>query len=96
MTEAEKRELWKAMRGPSYATAVLVVLLGVNVLLGSFVPFRHVWIVEAAVVLGMVLTVLLVSMELTREPPVIRFFAAVGFCWVGFLFSITAIDYLTR
>ncbi|MCQ8239479.1 hypothetical protein [Rhizosaccharibacter radicis] len=96
MTADEKHELRRRMRPPAFATLALMLLLAVNVTLGILVPFRHVWIVETLVVIAMILTVLLVSMELPREPPVIRFFAGIGFCWVGFLVAMTLVDYLTR
>ena len=52
--------------------------------------------VEAAVAAAMVGTVLVVSMELPQEPPIIRFFALIGFCWVAIMFTMTLADYLGR
>ena len=44
----------------------------------------------------LVLTVLLVSMEVLQEPPLMRLFAALGFFWVAIMFSMTLVDYLSR
>ncbi len=96
MTEADKRELWRRMRVPTYAFAALLGLLAVNVTLGSLMPFGAVWIVQLIVALIMVAVVLLFSMEVIHEPPLIRLFSVLGFCWLGILFAMTLIDYLTR
>ena len=84
------------MKMPVLSFLALMVLLGINVLLGATMPFRTVWIVEALVLLAMVLVVLAFSMEVVHEPPLVRLFAVLGFCWVGILFAMTMIDYLTR
>lgn len=96
MTADEKRLLGARLRTPAISLAVLLLLLGVTVLCGAWLPFRQVWIVEFAATVVMVLTVLVVSMELLQEPPIIRFFAVVGFFWVAILFTMTLLDYLTR
>lgn len=96
LTEDDRRLLWSKMRTPSIVLVVLLLLLGTIVLLGAWLPFRQVWIVEAAITLLMVGTVLIVSMELGSEPPIIRFFAVVGFFWVAILFGMTLVDYFTR
>jgi cytochrome c oxidase subunit 4 len=44
----------------------------------------------------MVLTVLLVSMEMIEEPPLVRVFSALGFFWVMIMFGMTLTDYLYR
>ena len=44
----------------------------------------------------MVLVVLIFSMELIHEPPLMRLFSAISFFWVAILFSMTLLDYLTR
>jgi cytochrome c oxidase subunit 4 len=84
------------MRTPFLTLVALLLLLAVNVLLGAWLPFRQVWIIEAAVTLAMVTTVLVASMELPQEPPIIRFFALIGFFWVAIMFTMTLLDYLTR
>ena len=52
--------------------------------------------VELPILLCMVATVLLFSMEIIEDPPLTRLFSVIGFCWVGILFAMTMIDYLTR
>jgi cytochrome c oxidase subunit 4 len=98
MTREDWHTIRHHMRTPVLSFVALLLLLGVNVLLGVYAPFRfrNVWIVEAGVALTMVLIVLLVSMELLKEPPVIRLFSGVGFYWLLILFSLTLLDYLTR
>ena len=44
----------------------------------------------------MIAMTLIFSMEAIHDPPLIRFFSALGFCWVGILFTMTMVDYLTR
>lgn len=92
----DRRVLRERLRTPAITLAVLLLLLAVEVTLGAFLPFRQVWMIEAAIALAMVGTVLWVSMELPQEPPIIRFFALVGFFWVAILFTMTLVDYLTR
>ena len=96
MTPAQREDLWQRMRVPAFAATTLLVLLAVNVALGAFMPFPSVWIVELAVAVGMIVVVLLFSMEVLHEPPLMRLFSVLGFCWVGILFAMTLIDYLTR
>ena len=97
MSDADKRVLWHHMRTPAYCFAALLVLLGVNVLTGALLPYTQVaWKIEAGATALMVLTVLLFSMEVLREPPLLRVFASIGFFWVGILFALTLVDYLTR
>ena len=74
----------------------LLGLLGINLILGATLPFSGASIVEAVVVVCMVLLVLLVSMEVLEEPPLVRLFAGLGFFWVGILFTMTLVDYLSR
>ncbi|MGI4747709.1 MAG: hypothetical protein ACRYGI_00040 [Janthinobacterium lividum] len=96
LTEDNRRLLWSKMRTPAIVLVVLLLLLATIVLLGAWLPFRQAWIIEAAVTLAMVGTVLIVSMELGSEPPIIRFFAVIGFFWVAILFAMTLVDYFTR
>ncbi len=44
----------------------------------------------------MVVTILLFSMEVRHEPPLVKLFAGIGFFWVGILFTMTLVDYLSR
>ncbi len=96
LSDADKRVLRERLRTPLITLVLLLLLLSVNVVLGATLPFRQVWMIEAAVALAMVATVLWASMELPQEPPIIRFFALVGFFWVSIMFTMTLVDYLTR
>ena len=96
LAAADRQMLWRHMRAPAHACAALLVMLGLIVLLGAWRPFPAAWMLEAALLAGMVVTVLAFSMEIGREPPMHRFYAVLGFFWVGILLSITLIDYLTR
>ncbi len=96
MSPDERKDLWRRMRVPVFTFAALLLLLGVNVALGALMPFPSVWIMELAVAVVMIVVVLLFSMEVLHEPPLMRFFSVLGFCWVGILFTMTLIDYLTR
>jgi len=96
MTQEERRLLWRHMRMPALSFVALMVLLAVNVALGAMLPFGHLWMVEAGVTLCMVLVVLLVSMEVWRDTPLIRVFSMLGFFWVLILFTMTLTDYLGR
>ncbi len=96
LSQEDRRVLRERLRTPLITVAALLLLLGANVVLGAVLPFRQVWMVEAAVTLAMVAIVLWASMELPQEPPIIRFFALVGFFWVAILFTMTLVDYLTR
>jgi cytochrome c oxidase subunit 4 len=96
MTPEEKRLLWRHMRVPAISFGLLMSLLAVNVLLGATLPFRNVWMIEAAVTLCMVLVVLLISMEVWHDTPLIRVFSMVGFFWVLIMFTMTLTDYLAR
>ena len=59
-------------------------------------PFAQVWIVELLVVAVMVALILLVSMEVIHEPPLIRLFSGIGFFWVAIMFGMTLTDDLAR
>ena len=95
-SRADERTLWQHMRTPTFTFLVLMVLLGGITLLGAILPFPDAWIVEAILAVTMVVVVLLFSMEVLKEPPLMRVFAAIGFIWVMVLMGITVIDYLTR
>lgn len=92
----DRRLLWHHMRTPTYSFVALLVLLGLIVAMGAFLPVRWSWAIEAGAATAMVLTVLLFSMEVLKEAPLMRVFAGLGFCWVAVLFGITLVDYLTR
>jgi len=96
LSAQDRHLLWSKMRTPVIVLVALLLMLGTMVLLGAWLPFRQVWIIEAVITLLMVGTVLIVSMELGSEPPIIRFFAVVGFFWVAILFGMTLLDYFTR
>jgi len=96
MTREDGRTLWRHMRAPALSFVALMLLLGVNVILGALHPFAGRAYAEAFVVICMVATVLLVSMEIPREPPLIRLFSMLGFFWLLILFGMTLVDYLSR
>ncbi|GJD60405.1 oxidase [Methylobacterium frigidaeris] len=95
-TSDERRILWQHMREPVLTAFALLVMLGINVALGATLPFPHVWVVELLVAAVMVATILLFSMEVRHEPPLVKLFAGIGFFWVGILFTMTLVDYLSR
>ena len=84
------------MRVPFLSSLALLALLGVNVLLGTIVPFAGAGYVEIAVAALMVAIVLLVSMEVIHEPGLVRIFSLAGFFWLAIMFGLTAVDYVSR
>ncbi len=96
MTDADKRELWRRMRTPTITFVALMLLLAANLALGWLQPFKDVWAVEGAIMVVMIAVVLLFSMEVIEDPPLVKFFSVLGFVWVGILFTMTMIDYTTR
>ena len=96
MTNEDSALLRSKLRTPARTLATLLLLLGLDVLMGQWLPFRRAWMIEAAATTLMVGVVLIVSMELGSEPPIIRFFAVIGFFWVAILFAMTLIDYFSR
>ena len=82
----------EVMRGPAITTAVLLALLGAEVLLALTTPFAACGYVEIAIAAVMVVIVLTYSMELTHAPPLIRLFSILGFFWLAILFGITMTD----
>ncbi len=95
-TEPTREAFLRHMRVPIFAFAALLLMLAVIVILGALVPSRTASFIELGVVICMVLTVLLFSMEVPSEPPLTRFFAGLGFVWVAILFGVTMLDYVTR
>ncbi len=96
LDDDQKQDVKARMKVPTISFAVLMALLAINILLGATLPFEKVWILETVVLATMVVVVLLLSMEVIKEPPLIRLYAVLGFCWVSILFTMTLIDYLTR
>ena len=92
----ERDAIWAAMRVPVFAWAALLCMLATIVLLGALAPSRTASFIEAGLALCMILTVLLFSMEVRKETALMRFYAALGFCWLTVLFMMTMLDYLTR
>ncbi len=94
---ADDRALLRTrLRTPVLTFLALLALLAVNVTLGATLPFGSVWIVELLVVAAMVALILLVSMEVIHEPPLVRLFAGLGFFWVAIMVGMTLTDYLAR
>ena len=96
LSEEDRRAIWSAMRVPVFAFAALLGFLAAIVLLGALVPGRTASFIEAGLTLCMIGTVLLFSMEVREEAPLLRFYAALGFCWLTILLAVTMIDYVTR
>ena len=96
LSEQDRQKLWRHMRTPLRSFIAMICLLGITVLCGATVPVRWIWIVEALSTLTMVVIIVAVSMEVLREPPLIRVFSVVGFFWVAILFGMTLTDYLSR
>ncbi len=96
MSRDDWQTLWRHMRPAVLSFMLLLALLSVNVVLGATLPFSWAYIIEGVVVVCMVLTVLLVSMEVLQEPPLMRLFAGLGFFWVAIMFTMTLVDYLSR
>jgi cytochrome c oxidase subunit 4 len=96
MTRDDWAVLRRVLRVPALTLVALMALLAINVALGATLPFRNVWIVEAGVAACMVAIVLLVSMDLLDETPLIRLFSSIGFFWMLIMFGMTLTDYLYR
>ncbi len=96
ITPDQRRVLREALREPVLTFLALVGLLAVNVAAGYLQPFPHVWLLNLGVMVLMIAIVLLFSMEVVREPALVRFFSILGFCWVGILLTMTLIDYMNR
>ena len=92
----ERREIWARMRVPLVTFVALMVFLAINLAVGWLHPIEHAWIIEAPIMVLMIVVVLFYSMEVSHDPPLIRFFSVLGFCWVAILFTMTLIDYSTR
>jgi cytochrome c oxidase subunit 4 len=96
LSPEDRALLQQRLRTPFLTFLALLGLLSVNVTLGATLPFAHAWIAELAVVGAMVAIILLVSMEVRKEPPLIRLFSGLGFFWVCILFGMTLTDFLAR
>lgn len=95
--DAEDRaRLWDRMRVPVFSCAALVAMLAGIVVLGWFFASPTASYLEAGLSVGMIATVLLFSMEVLEEPPLMRFFSLLGFAWVLILFGMTMLDYISR
>ncbi len=95
-SEPSRQDVLRHMRVPIIAFVSLICLLGIIVALGALAPSHTASIIEFGLLVCMVLIVLLLSMEVPSEPPLMRFFASVGFAWVAILFAMTILDYTTR
>lgn len=96
ITPEQRQAIWKQMRVPTYAFAALLAGLAGIVLIGTLAPSHWGSILEFALTVAMVLTIILFSMEIVEEDGLMRFFSALGFVWLGALFTMTMVDYLTR
>jgi cytochrome c oxidase subunit 4 len=89
-------ELGERLRVPALVWLGLMLLLGVISAIGAFSPGGAWWIPEFFCMVVMVSLVVVVSMEMLRHQPIVRLFSVLGFFWVGILFGMIMIDYLTR
>ncbi len=96
LTPEQRREIRRQMRVPVFAWGALLSCLAGVILLGALAPSRTSAIIEFALLVVMVLTVLLFTMEVRDETSLLRFFSGLGFVWVATLFTMTMLDYLTR
>ena len=96
LTPRERSELAHHMREPVLTFVALMAFLAINVAIGWWQPFPGTWMVELPIMALMIATVLLFSMDVIKEPALVRFFSVLGFCWVAILFTMTMIDYSTR
>ena len=93
---AARALLLRRMRVPVFSFVALLVMLAAIILLGWFTPSGTTSYIVAGITLCMILTILLFSMEIREEGGLMRFFAAIGFCWLSILLAMTMLDYLTR
>ncbi|MCJ2111520.1 oxidase [Methylobacterium sp. WL30] len=96
LSDTDRALLKDRLRKPVLTFLALMGLLAVNVTLGATLPFEHVWALELVVVAAMALVVLLVSMEVLHEPPLVKLFSGLGFFWVAIMVGMTLTDYLGR
>ena len=94
--EKQREEIWAHMRVPAFAAASLLCFLVCIILLGTIVPGRTASFIEAALAICMILTVLLFSMEVREQAPLMRLYASFGFAWLTILAGMTMVDYWTR
>ena len=92
----EQREIWRHMRVPVFAAAALLAFLAGIILLGALMPSSVASYLEAGLTLCMMVTVLLFTMEVREDQPVLQLWAVVGFCWLTILLGMTMIDFITR
>lgn len=91
-----RRALWQRMRVPAFAFVALMFFLVAIVALGAVMPGRTATFIEIGLTVCMIVTVLLFSMEVRHEAPLMRFFSLMGFAWVCILFGMILLDYLSR
>ncbi len=89
-------ELRHALRGPIVVFVALLALLAVNVTLGALRPHGRLWPLELSIVAIMVTITILFSMEAIQQVALIRLFSMLGFVWLGILFGLTMLDYVSR
>ena len=89
-------DLRHALRGPVVVFVALLALLAVNLTLGALRPHGRLWPLELSIVAIMVSITILYSMEAIQQVALIRLFSMLGFVWVGILFGLTMLDYVSR
>ena len=96
LADGERDAIWSAMRVPVFAFVALLGFLACIVLLGAFLPGRATSFLVVGLTLCMVGTVLLFSMEVRHEAPLLRFYSVLGFMWLAILVGMTMLDFVTR
>lgn len=91
-----RRFVRERLRTPIIVLVVLLTLLGVETLIGATSTTGTWWLAEFGCALTMVALVIVFSMEMFQHQPIVRLFSLLGFFWVGILFSLIMVDYLTR
>ncbi len=96
LPEPSRRELLHHIRVPVFAFLARLAMLRLILALDALVPSRTASFIKFGILICMVRTVVLFSMEVPSEPPLMRLFAGLGFGWVVILGGVTILDYLTR
>jgi cytochrome c oxidase subunit IV len=84
------------LRGPLFLYLGNLVLLAFILLIAFFAPAGIKPYAIAVLALTQGVLILLVGMELIRDPPLMRLFAGIAGFWLTILLTFTMFDYLTR
>lgn len=84
------------LRGPLIVYGTNLLLLGAILLLAFFAPHGLRPYAIGILALVQCALILLIGMELGRDPPLIRLFAGIAGFWLTILLTLSLFDYLTR